>query len=256
MAGNSVAANLLMLVFLVGGIVIGSSIKQEVFPDFEVGAVNVSVTYPGASPEEVERGIILAIEEAVQGLDGIDEMQATASEGRGSVTIEVREEMDIQRFAREVETEVNAITSFPDEAERPMTTVVTRKRHVTSHAIYGAQSQAILTEFAESFRDLLLQDPTITQVDMEGTREHEIHVEVSQENLRRYGLTLGGIAEAIRNAVVELPGGSIRTRGGEIMVRMKERREIAAEYARLPIITGRGRLPDTAGRHCHHHRGV
>ena len=239
MAGNSVAANLLMLVFLVGGIVIGSSIKQEVFPDFEVGAVNVSVTYPGASPEEVERGIILAIEEAVQGLDGIDEMQATASEGRGSVTIEVREEMDIQRFAREVETEVNAITSFPDEAERPMTTVVTRKRHVTSHAIYGAQSQAILTEFAESFRDLLLQDPTITQVDMEGTREHEIHVEVSQENLRRYGLTLGGIAEAIRNAVVELPGGSIRTRGGEIMVRMKERRELAAEYARLPIITGR-----------------
>ncbi len=239
MAGNSVAANLLMLVFLVGGIVMGSSIKQEVFPDFEVGAVNVSVTYPGASPEEVERGIILAIEEAVQGLDGIDEMQATASEGRGSVTIEVREEMDIQRFAREVETEVNAITSFPDEAERPMTTVVTRKRHVTSHAIYGDQSQAVLTEFAESFRDLLLQDPTITQVDMEGTREHEIHVEVSQENLRRYGLTLGGIAEAIRNAVVELPGGSIRTRGGEIMVRMKERRELAAEYAHLPIITTR-----------------
>lgn len=239
MAGNSVAANLLMLVLLVGGIVIGSTIKQEVFPDYEVGAVNVSVTYPGASPEEVERGIILAIEEAVQGLDGIDEMQATASEGRGSVTIEVREEMDVQRFAREVESEVNAITSFPDEAEKPMTTVVTRKRHVTSHAIYGDQSQAVLTEFAESFRDLLLQDPTITQVELKGTREHEIHVEVSQENLRRYGLTLGGISDAIRNAVVELPGGSIRTRGGEIMVRMKERRELAAEYAQLPIITAK-----------------
>ncbi len=237
MAGNSVAANLLMIVLLVGGLVMGASIKQEVFPDFEIGSVSVSVAYPGASPEEVERGIILAIEEAVQGLDGIDEMHATASEGRGSVTIEVREEMDVQSFAREVESEVNAITSFPDEAERPMTSVVTRKRHVTSHAIYGDQSQAILTEFAESFRDLLLQDPTITQVDMEGTREHEIHVEVPQENLRRYGLTLGEIADAIRNAVVELPGGSIRTRGGEIMVRMKERRELAREYARLPIIT-------------------
>ncbi|SMC96144.1 Multidrug efflux pump subunit AcrB [Desulfocicer vacuolatum DSM 3385] len=239
MAGNSVAANLLMIVLLVGGLVMGSTIKQEVFPDFDMGSVTVSVAYPGASPEEVERGIILAIEEAVQGLDGIDEMHATASEGHGSVTIEVREEMDVQTFAREVETQVNAVTSFPDEAERPMTSVFSRKRHVISHAIYGDQSLATLTEFAESFRDILLQDATITQVELRGTRDHEIHVEVPQENLRQYGLTLGDIADAIRNAVVELPGGSIRTRGGEIMVRMKERRELAREYARLPIITTR-----------------
>ena len=237
MAGNSVAANLLMIVLLVGGLVMGSAIKQEVFPDHEIGAVKVSVSYPGASPEEVERGIILAIEEAVQGLDGIDELKSTASEGRGTVTIEVREEMDVQTFAREVESEVNAITSFPDEAERPMTSVVTRRRNVTSHAIYGDQSQAILTEFGESLRDLLLQDPTITQVELEGTRDHEIHIEVPQENLRRYGLTLGEIAQRIGNAAVELPGGSLRTRGGEIMVRMKERRELAREYAHLPIIT-------------------
>jgi multidrug efflux pump subunit AcrB len=236
MAKNPVAANLLMIVLLVGGLVMAFGIKQEVFPDFEVGAVSVSVTYPGAGPEEVERGVVLAIEEAVQGLDGIDNMYATAGEGFGRVTIEVREGMDVRSFAREVESEVNAITSFPDEAERPMTAVITRKRHVISHAIYGDLSHSVLTQLAEDYRDLLLQDPLITQVELQGTRDHEIQVSIPQENLRRYGLTLAGVAERIRNLSIELPGGSIRTLGGEIMVRMKERRDVAAAYANLPII--------------------
>jgi len=237
MAKNPVAANLLMIVLLLGGLVMASGIKQEVFPDFEVGAVSVSVAYPGAGPEEVERGIVLAIEEAVQGLDGIDEMHATAGEGFGRVTIEVRQGMDVRSFAQEVESEVNAITSFPDEAERPMTAVVVRKRHVISHAVYGDLSRAVLTQIAEDFRDLLLQDPLITQVELEGTREYEIHISVPQASLRRYGLTLAGVAERIRNLSIELPGGSVKTRGGEIMVRMKERRDVADAYAALPIIT-------------------
>jgi multidrug efflux pump subunit AcrB len=239
MAKNPVAANLLMIVLLVGGLVMAFGIKQEVFPDFEVGAVSVSVIYPGAGPEEVERGVVLAIEEAVQGLDGIDEMHATAGEGFGRVTIEVRPGMDVRSFAQEVESEVNAITSFPDEAERPMTAVVARKRHVISHAIYGDLSRAVLTQIAENFRDMLLQDPLITQVELEGTRDYEIHVSVPQASLRRYGLTLAGVAERIRSLSVELPGGSVKTRGGEIMVRMKERRDLADAYAGLPIITAK-----------------
>ena len=239
MAGNSVAANLLMMVFLAGGIFMALNIRQEVFPEFEMGIVNVSVVYPGASPEEVERAIILVIEEAVQGLDGIEEMQSTASEGRGVVSIEVMEDMDVRSFAQEVETEVNAISSFPDEAETPMTTVVTRKRQVTSHAIYGNVSDGVLRELAEQLRDTLLQEPGITQVSLEGIRDYEIHVEVPQENLRRYGMTLKDVSDRIRNASVELPGGSIKTGGGEIMVRMKERRDVASEYAALPIITSK-----------------
>ncbi|SLM28894.1 Cobalt-zinc-cadmium resistance protein CzcA-like protein [Desulfamplus magnetovallimortis] len=237
MAGNSVAANLMMLVLLVGGLFMASSIKQEVFPDFEMGIVNISVSYPGASPEEVERGIVLAVEEAVQGLDGIKEMNSTASEGRAIISIEVQDGVDVRSFAQEVESEVKAISSFPDEAETPMVTVATRRRQVIGYAIYGDIPQAVLREIAEGFRDMLLQDPDITQAELVGIRDYEIHVEVPQENLRRYGLTLRDVANRIQNASVELPGGSIKSRGGEIMVRMKERREFAMEYARLPIIT-------------------
>ena len=239
MAGNSVAANLLMIVLLAGGLFMFSIIRQEVFPEFDLGVVRVSVSYPGAGPGEVERGILLAVEEAIQGLDGIDEIHATASEGNGQVSIEVREDVHAENLAREVESRVNAITSFPDEAERPVVTVASRRRHVTAHAIYGDQPLSVLTELGEKFRDYLLRDPAITQVDLEGTREHEIHVEVSQADLRQYHLTLEAIAEKIRNASVELPGGSIRTRGGEILVRMKQRRELAKEYARLPLITAK-----------------
>ncbi|MCP4116646.1 MAG: efflux RND transporter permease subunit [Desulfobacteraceae bacterium] len=237
MAGNSVAANLLMLVLLVGGLFMGSKIKQEVFPEFEIGLVNVSVSYPGASPEEVERGIVLAVEEAVQGLDGLDEMRSTAFEGHARISLEAIEGVDVRSFAREVESEIDAITSFPDEAETPMVSVVTRRRQVISYSLFGDVPENVLRDRAELLRETLLRDPAITQVELNGVRDYEIHIEVPQENLRRYGLTLGQIAATIADASIELPGGSLKTAAGEIMVRMKERRELAREYAKLPVIT-------------------
>ncbi|MBF0377244.1 MAG: efflux RND transporter permease subunit [Desulfamplus sp.] len=237
MAGNSVAANLLMLFFLVGGLILATNIRQEVFPEFEMGMVNVSVIYPGASPEEVERGIILAIEEAVQGVDGVKEINSTASEGMAMVNIEVLEDTDTKTFAQDVESEVRAITSLPEEAKTPVITVVNRRREVTTHAIYGDIEPAVLRQIAEDLRDTLIQDGGITQVELKGIRDYEIHVEVPQENLRRYGLTLNDVATKIRTTAIELPGGSIKTRGGEIMVRMKERKDLAKEYAIIPLIT-------------------
>ncbi|MBF0303254.1 MAG: efflux RND transporter permease subunit [Desulfamplus sp.] len=237
MAGNSVAANLLMLFFLVGGLIVATNIRQEVFPEFEMDMVNVSVVYPGASPEEVERGIILAIEEAVQGVDGVKEINSKASEGMAMVNIEVLEGTDTKVFAQDVESEIRAITSLPDEAETPVVTVANRKREVTTHAIYGDIEPSVLREIAEEFRDTLIQDAGITQVELQGIRDYEIHVEVSQENLRRYGLTINDVASRIKTASIELPGGSIKTRGGEILVRMKERRDFAREYATIPVIT-------------------
>lgn len=237
MADNPVAANLLMLFFLVGGLIVAGNIRQEVFPEFETGMVTVSVSYPGASPEEVERGIILAIEEAVQGVDGIKEISSTASEGMAMVNIEVLDGIDTKTFARDVESEVKALTSLPDESETPVITAVNRRREVTSHAIYGDIPPEVLREIAEDLRDTLKQDAGITQVELSGIRDYEIHVSVPQESLRRYGLTLKDIASRISAASVELPGGSIKTRGGEIMVRMKERRDLAREYAALPVIT-------------------
>ncbi len=250
MAGHSVTANLLMVVFLVGGLIFAGSIKKEVFPDFDLDWIYVSVSYPGASPEEVERGIILAIEEAVQGLEGVKEVSATAKEGTGTVTIEALEGTNLQRLAQDVQSAVDRITSFPDDAEDPRVTIAQRRRYVISLALYGDVGESALRTCAENVRDRLLQAPDITQVDLSGIRDYEIGISVPQAALRTYGLTLEDIAQTIRRAAVELPGGSIKTKSGDVLVRMTERRDFGREFGRIPIITTHGgtqvRLSDIA----------
>ena len=237
MAGHSVTANLLMLVLLVGGFFLGYRIKKEVFPDFELDLVQITVPYPGASPQEVERGIILAVEEAVQGLEGIDEVRSSAREGVGSVTVEMIEGENLQKLGQEIKTEVDRITSFPEEAEEPQVVIVSRKRHVVSLALYGDQSEGVLREYAEYLRDRLLQDPDITQVELVGVRNYEISVEISQDKLRTYNLTLEEVAQRIGRTSVELPGGAVKTPGGDILIRVKERKDYGHEFGKIPIIT-------------------
>ena len=238
MAGHSVSANLLMLVLLIGGLIMGDRIKKEVFPDFELDMVTVSVAYPGASPEEVEQGIILAVEEAVQDLEGIKEITATAREGGATVFIELLEGEDAQQIAQDIENEVDRISSFPEEAEDPRVTVAKRKRYVVSLALFGDQTERVLYEMAETIRDRLLQDPDITHVELEGVRDYEISVEIHQHNLRAYGLTLDSVARTLRNAAVELPGGAIKTKTGDVLIRVKDRRDFGHEFVR------RGRCPE------------
>jgi len=237
MAGHSVTANLLMLVLLVGGFFLGYHIKKEVFPDFELDQVQITVPYPGASPQEVERGIILAIEEAVQGLEGVNEVRASAREGVGTVTVEMIEGEDLQKLAQDIKSEVDRITSFPEEAEEPQVVIVSRKRYVVSLALYGDQSEAVLREYAEYLRDRLLQNPDITQVELVGVRNYEISVELSQDALRTYNLTLEEVAQRIGRTSVELPGGAVKTPGGDILVRVKERKDYGHEFGKIPIIT-------------------
>ena len=237
MAGNSVAANLLMIVLLVGGLIWSTQITQEVFPDFDLEYVTVSVAYPGASPEEVEQGIVLAIEEAVSGLDGVNEVTASAREGSGSVTVEMIEGYDIQKLAQDIQGEVDRITSFPAEAEEPQVKIASHRRQVISVVLYGNQDDTVLREIAETARDGLLQDPEITQVELKGARDLEIGIEVPRDTLRAYNLTLEKIAHKISDSSVELPGGSLKTAGGEILVRMQERRDYGREFSQIPIIT-------------------
>jgi len=237
MAGNSVASNLLMVVLLIGGLIVGASIKQEVFPEFDLDFVNISVPYPGASPEEVERGVTLAVEEAVQGIDGAAEVTATSSEGGATISVEALEGTDIQQLYRDIEKEVDAITSLPVDAENPKISIAARHREVISFAIYGDQKTSVLKERAEEFRTRLLESQTITQVSLEDVRDREVQVEISQADLRRFGLTLAEVARIIRNASVDLPGGSLKTDGGELLVRMKEKRYTARDYASLPLIS-------------------
>ena len=238
MAGNSVAANLLMIVLLVGGLLVGLQIKQEVFPEFTTDMINITVAYPGASPEEVENGIILAVEEAIQDLEGVDEIQSIASEGAALVTVEALEGADLSRLWQEVKSEIDRIGTFPDEAQEPQVAIAAHRRSVLRLALYGDTGEATLRAAAERVRDELLLDPMITQVELSGVRDYEIQVEISQANLRRYGITLEDVAAVISRSSVELGGGSLETAGGDILVRVKDRRNYAREYARLPVLTG------------------
>lgn len=237
MASNPVAANLIMLLCLVGGLLMITQIKQEVFPEFESEIVTVTVAYPGASPEEVEKGIVLAIEERVTGLDGIKKVTSSSVEGAGTVTVEALEGTDMERLAQDVKGEVDRISSFPEDAETPRVVIASNRRRTMSIAVYGNMEERILREMAETVRDDLLQDPEITQIDLSGVRDLEISIEISQDTLRAHGLTLRQVAEIIGNSALELPGGSVKTSQGEILVRVKDRRELGKEFANLPIIS-------------------
>ena len=237
MAGNSVAANLMMAVLLIGGLFMGFNVKQEVFPDFSIDMVSISVLYPGASPEEVENGILLAIEEAVLDVEGVAEISATANEGYGSISVEAIEGTDINLFWQEIKSEVDRINTFPDEAEEPQVSIAVRKREVLRLALYGDASEITMRTLAEQIRDKLLTNKNITQVALDGVRDMEIQIEISEQTLRRYNITLQEVAQIISRASIELGGGSIKTDGGDILLRITDRKDYAKEYATIPIIT-------------------
>jgi multidrug efflux pump subunit AcrB len=236
MAGNHVAANLLMLIFIIGGVVLGSSVKQEVFPEIDLDMIQVSVAYPGADPEEVEEGILLKIEENVSGVNGIKEIKSTAAEGFGVVTIEVLPGEDSDQVLQDVKAEVDRIFTFPEEAEKPITTKLTRRQEVISLVIFGDVPERNLREQAEIIRDELLALPEITQVELGGVRPYEISIEIAEGNLRRYNLTLDQVARRVRQASLDLPGGTIKAEGGEILLRTKERRYLGSEYGDITLI--------------------
>ena len=250
MVHNRVAPNLLMLVLLLGGLFMAGSIKKEVFPAFDLDAVEVTVAYPGASPEEVEQGIVLAVEDAISSIEGVDEVRSTASEGSARISAELLDGADEQKAYQDIQQAIDRIRTFPEDAERPQVSLAIHRHLAQAVVLYGNADQRVLRELAEQLRDRLLQHPGITQVDLSGVRDYEIHVEVSRETLRRYGLTLTQIADTIDNATVEIPGGSVKTGAGEILLRVKQRSDWARQFARIPVITTRAgavlRLGDIA----------
>ena len=236
MAKNAVSANLLMIFLLAGGVLTLFRIKQEVFPDFELDVVSVSVAYPGSSPEEVEKGIVQAIEEAVRGIDGVEKVTSRSSEGAGVVNCELLMGADRQQVYQDVQQEVDRVRTLPDDAEEPRVRLVTRRREVMTLAVYGDEGERVLRDLADVVRDELLQHEKITQVDLAGVRDLEVRVSISQDALRAYGLTVGEVAALIRRASVELPAGGLKTAGGEILLRLKDRRDWAQEFAAIPVI--------------------
>jgi multidrug efflux pump subunit AcrB len=235
-AQNPVAANLVMVGLLVGGIFAARGVEREVYPEFDLDLITVAIAYPGASPEEVEQGVVLAVEEAVRGVEGVKELTSTASEGAASVSIELLLGTDRDRALADVKSAVDRIGSLPQDAERPVVSLFSPKRGVLSLIVHGDVDERSLRTLAERTRDGLLDDPGITLAELSGVRPYEISIEVPQLNLRRYGLTLDQVADAVRSAAVELPAGGVKTAKGEVLVRLSERRELGLEFEDIVVL--------------------
>ena len=205
--GNHVAANLLMLFFLVAGIITGLTMKIEVFPEMELDIISISTVYSGASPSEVEGAILRRIEEKVAGLAGIERIDSVAREGFGQITIEVMKDWDVKKLLDEVKSEVDRITTLPDEAEKPEVRALTRRSNVINVAVFGDADEAVIKQLADDIKDEITNLPGMTQAELYGVRAGEIAIEISEETLRRYGLTLGQVAEVVRNGSLDLPAG-------------------------------------------------
>jgi multidrug efflux pump subunit AcrB len=237
MAQHSIAANLLMILLIGGGIWSAYNIQKEVLPEFDLDVVNVSVTYPGAAPAEVEQGILRPVESAIRGVAGIREITSTAREGFGSVGIELVTGTDRMKAFQDIDQAVARIRTFPDDAEEPEVTLLTPQRGVMQVVLFGPVDIWSLRKLAEHLRDRLINDPAITQVELGNAPDYVTHVEIPQYRLREYGLTLGEVAARIRQSSEDIPAGAVETSAGEVLLRLNERRQWADEFARIEVVT-------------------
>ena len=237
MACNPVAANLLMLFLIVAGLNSIRNVKKEILPEFSLDTVEIFVSYPGSGPEEIEQGVLLAIEEAVSGVYGIKNVMSTAREGFGFTILELEKYADPNIILSDVKNNVDAILSFPQMAERPTIRLLQFRGRVMDLVITGNVDDSVLLDYTELIRDELLQQDGITQVEILGANPRRIGVEVPEQALRSYGLTLRQIANTIANTALELPGGAIRAASGEVLLRTQERRDFAYEYRDIPLVS-------------------
>ena len=239
-ARNSVAANLLMVLIMGSGLFLLPGIRLEILPEFSESRIHISMVYRGAAPAEVEEAICVRIEEAVHGLDGIKRITSTASENMGTVNIQVETGTDLRTLLDDVKVQVDAITTFPAETEKPIIREIVNHSQVISIAISGPTDEKTLKTLGEQVRDDIAHIAGITQVEIKGARPYEIAIEVSEKDLRRYGLTFDEVAQAIRKSSIDLPGGTIRTQGGEILLRTAGQAYRGTEFESLVLRT----LPD------------
>lgn len=237
MARNPIAANLLMIILLGGGIWTMFNIQKEVFPQFQLDIVEVSVVYPGAAPAEVEQGILRPVEEAIRGVQGIKEVTSTAYEGSGEVLIELVAGTDRMRTFQDIDQAVNRIRTFPDEIEEPEVRLQSNQQEVMVIGLYGGADIWTLRILAENLRDRLLSSEEITQVEIGNVPEYVTHIEIPRNRLREYQLTLGEIAGVIAQSSEDIPAGAVETSSGEILLRMQERKQWAREFENIEVVS-------------------
>jgi len=234
---NPVAANLFMLVMLVGGLLALPLIKQEEFPAIDLDIVQVKVEYPGASPAEIEESICIRIEEEIDGTPDLDRITTMAVEGACLVFIELVMGANTDAAVAEIESRVNSIDTFPINAEKPMISKLLVKRRILQLAISGPLSDRDLKETGKRAREGIAGLPGVSQVELKYDRPYEISIEVSEAALRRFGLTFDAVAGAIRASSLDLPGGTVKTRGGEILLRSVGQAYERDEFEEIVVLT-------------------
>ena len=212
---------------------------MEVFPDITIPIINVSVIYPGASPEDIEESICVKVEEQVQGINGLKRITSSSNEGYGSINIEIENGYDIDEVKDEVKAQVDAITSFPDDAEKATIKSFDGQPEVITIAVHGNVDEVSLLNIAEKIRDEVSELPNITQTRL-GKKPKEISIEVSEKTLQKYGISFDYIASKIRTSSMDVPGGAIETYDGEILIRSKGQAYTGDEFGIIPVLS----LPD------------
>jgi len=236
-ARNSVAANLLMAALLIGGLFSAVLINKEVFPSFELNLININVAYPGAAPQEIEEGINIKIEEAIQDISGIKKVTSVAGDSVGSITIEVEDGYDVQQVLDEAKLRVDAIATFPDNIEKPNIYQIKPENNVIWVSVYGDMPLDDMKEMAKAIRDDITDLPAVTRAKVTGVRDYEIGIELSEDKLREYGITFTQVAQAVQNSSIDLPGGAIRAQDGDILLRTKGQAYTANDFAQIVVET-------------------
>ena len=236
-AENHVAANLLMTLIIITGALSVFTITKKTMPDIDLPVIQVRVAFPGASPADVESGIVVQVEKAIDDVDGITRVSSVASEGSASVNIEVDESYDINEVLNDVKVRVDSILTFPLDSEPPIVTRNVVRNDALRLEVYGDIDPASQKELAQRIRDELLELPNVTSVTLAGARPYEISIEVPEDTLLKYGLSLDQIAQRIRMSSLDLPAGSLDTGGGEILVRTQSLAYDYQDFDRIVLLT-------------------
>ncbi len=234
---NHVAANLLMIFVLLVGFFTAINSKVEIFPETAADKVIITIEYPGASPSEVEEGVVKKVEEAITGLDGIKEINSFATESSAVIEVEAVKGWDIDKLFDDVKSEVNRIRTLPDNAERPIIKKFVFKAPVLNVAIYGDAPLKLLKDYAERIKDEIISLPHVTQAEIFGVSSPEIAIEISEKQLRKYNLSLSDVAARIRRFSLDLGAGEVREKAGYILLRAKGKRYSARDYENIVILS-------------------
>lgn len=234
---NNVAANLLMVLIIVSGFMSYQSIDKKMFPEFSPNAIQIVVPHLGASPEEVELGVILKVEEALEDIEGIKKTTSTANEGVGSVYIELQSGYSIEEKLDEIQMQVDSITTLPEQSEKPIISKQEFKGQVMWLSLRGNMDRRTRQTMAQNIRDEIMLLPSVNTAEVVGSRDYEISIEVSEEKLLQYGLTFDQIGQAVRASSIDLPGGRIKASSGDISVRAQGQAYTGQDFSNLVLRT-------------------